>query len=168
MTARYKPYRGLFGTPFWTEGGALYWELLFWDMGFPKTPENKIGMLFWRMHRCARIIFSLSFHLEKMTPQQCIDFLVDRVGHERDNATAEVRRSFDGSYGPLYQIAYLIGARQFYALHHELVDSGKMKNREYHDWIYKENRIPVEMVRAILTNQKLTRDFKTSWRFLPN
>ena len=25
------------------------------------------------------------------------------------NATAEVRRSFDGSYGPLYQIAYLIG-----------------------------------------------------------
>jgi uncharacterized protein (DUF885 family) len=167
MTARYKPYRGLFGTPFWTEGGALYWELLFWDMGFPRTPEQKIGMLFWHMHRCARIIFSLSFHLEKMTPQQCIDFLVDRVGHERDNATAEVRRSFDGSYGPLYQIAYLIGGKQFYALHHELVDSGKMKNREYHDWIYKENRIPVEMVRAILTNQKLTRDFKTSWRFLP-
>ncbi|HEY3103031.1 MAG TPA: DUF885 family protein [Pyrinomonadaceae bacterium] len=168
MTARYKPYRGLFGTPFWTEGGALYWELLFWDMGFPKTPENRIGMLFWHMHRCARIIFSLSFHLEKMTPQQCIDFLVNRVGHERDNATAEVRRSFDGSYGPLYQIAYLVGGRQFYALHHELVDSGKMKNREFHDWIYKENRIPVEMVRAILTNQKLTRDFKTNWRFLPN
>ena len=167
MTARYKPYRSLFGTPFWTEGGALYWELLFWDLGFPKTPENRIGMLFWHMHRCARIIFSLSFHLEKMTPQQCIDFLVNRVGHERDNATAEVRRSFDGSYGPLYQIAYLVGGHQFYALHHELVDSGKMKNREFHDWIYKENRMPVEMVRAILTNQKLTRDFKTGWRFLP-
>jgi uncharacterized protein (DUF885 family) len=167
MNARYKPYRGLFGTPFWSEGGALYWELLFWDMNFPKTPENKIGMLFWHMHRCARIIFSLSFHLEKMTPQECIDFLVDRVGHERDNATAEVRRSFDGSYGPLYQIAYLIGGRQFYALHKELVDSGKMKNRPFHDWIYKENRIPVEMVRALLTNQKLTRDFKSSWRFLP-
>jgi uncharacterized protein (DUF885 family) len=168
MTARYKPYRALFGTPFWTEGGALYWELLFWDLGFPKTPENRIGMLFWHMHRCARIIFSLSFHLEKMTPQQCIDFLVNRVGHERDNATAEVRRSFDGSYGPLYQIAYLIGGRQFYALHHELVDSGKMKNREFHDWIYQENRMPVEMVRAILTNQRLTRDFKPTWKFLPN
>ena len=168
MNARYKPYRGLFGTPFWSEGGALYWELLFWDMNFPRTPENRIGMLFWHMHRCARIIFSLSFHLEKMTPQECIDFLVDRVGHERDNATAEVRRSFDGSYGPLYQIAYLIGGRQFYALHKELVDSGKMKNRPFHDWIYKENRIPVEMVRALLTNQKLTRDFKSSWQFLPS
>jgi len=168
MTQRYKPYRGLFSTPFWGEGWALYWELLLWDMNFPKTPENKIGMLFWHMHRCARIVFSLSFHLEKMTPQECIDYLVNRVGHERDNATAEVRRSFDGSYGPLYQIAYLLGGRQFYALHHELVDSKKMTNREFHDWILKENRIPVEMVRAILTNQKLTRDFKTSWRFLPN
>jgi uncharacterized protein (DUF885 family) len=165
MNARYKAYRGLFGTPFWTEGGALYWEMLFWDMNFPKTPENRIGMLFWRMHRCARIIFSLSFHLEKMTPQQCIDFLVDRVGHERDNATAEVRRSFDGSYGPLYQIAYLIGGLQFYSLHRELVDSKKLTNRAFHDWIYKENRMPVEMVRAILTNQKLTRDFRSSWKF---
>jgi uncharacterized protein (DUF885 family) len=165
MNARYKPYRGLFGTPFWTEGGALYWEMLFWDLKFPKTPENRIGMLFWRMHRCARIIFSLSFHLEKMTPQECIDFLVDRVGHERDNATAEVRRSFDGSYGPLYQIAYLIGGLQFYSLHHELVDSKKMTNRAFHDWIYKENRMPVEMVRALLTNQKLTRDFRSNWRF---
>jgi hypothetical protein len=165
MNARYKAYRGLFGTPFWTEGGALYWEMLFWDLNFARTPENRIGMLFWRMHRCARIIFSLSFHLEKMTPQECIDFLVDRVGHERENATAEVRRSFDGSYGPLYQIAYLIGGLQFYSLHHELVDSKKMSNRAFHDWIYKENRMPVEMVRAILTNQKLTRDFRSGWRF---
>jgi uncharacterized protein (DUF885 family) len=165
MNARYKAYRGLFGTPFWTEGGALYWEMLFWDLNFARTPENRIGMLFWRMHRCARIIFSLSFHLEKMTPQECIDFLVDRVGHERDNATAEVRRSFDGSYGPLYQIAYLIGGLQFYSLHRELVDSKKMTNRAFHDWIYKENRMPVEMVRAILTNQKLTRDFRSGWRF---
>ena len=34
MTARYKPYRGLFSTPFWSEGRALYWELLLWDMNF--------------------------------------------------------------------------------------------------------------------------------------
>ena len=64
-----------------------------WDMGFPRTPEERVGMLFWRAHRCARIIFSLKFHLGQMTAQQAIDFLVDRVGHERRNATAEVRRS---------------------------------------------------------------------------
>jgi uncharacterized protein (DUF885 family) len=165
MTARYKAYRGLFGTPFWGEGWALYWELLLWDRGFPKTPEDRIGFLFWRSHRCARIVFSLSFHMEKMTPQECIDLLVDRVGHERDNATAEVRRSFAGSYGPLYQAAYLLGGLQIYSLHKELVESGRMTDRAFHDTILKENRIPIEMVRAILTKQKLTRDFKTQWRF---
>jgi uncharacterized protein (DUF885 family) len=165
MAARYKTYRGIFSTPFWSEGNALYWELLLWDLNFAKTPENRIGMLFWRMHRCARIIFSLSFHLEKMTPQECIDLLVNKVGHERDNATAEVRRSFDGSYGPLYQIAYLIGGLQQYAMHKELVDSRKMTNRQYNDALLKENRIPIEMLRAAITNQKLTRDFATNWRF---
>jgi uncharacterized protein (DUF885 family) len=165
MTARYKPYRGLFGTPFWGEGWSLYWELLLWDMKFPKTPEDRIGFLFWRSHRCARIIFSLSFHLEKMTPQECIDLLVNRVGHEVDNATAEVRRSFAGSYGPLYQAAYLLGGLQIYSLHKELVDSGKMTNRAFHDSILKENRIPIDMVRALLTKQKLTRDYTSNWKF---
>jgi uncharacterized protein (DUF885 family) len=165
MGERYNTHRELFRTPFWTEGWSLYWEMLLWDDGFPKTPENRVGMLFWRMHRCARIIFSLSFHLEKMTPQECIDFLVNRVGHERDNATAEVRRSFDGSYGPLYQIAYLIGGLQQYYLHRELVDSHKMTNRQFNDALLHENRISIEMIRAVLTNQKLTRDYKTSWRF---
>jgi uncharacterized protein (DUF885 family) len=165
MTQRYRAYRSLFSTPFWTEGWSLYWEMLMWDMNFARSPENRIGMLFWRMHRSARIMFSLGFHLEQMTPEQCIDLLVTRVGHEPDNATAEVRRSFNGTYGPLYQCAYLLGGLQFRALHKELVESGKMTNRAFHDMILKENRIPVEMVRAILTGQKLTRDFSSGWKF---
>jgi len=165
MTSRYKTYRRPFATPFWLEGGALYWEMLFWDLGFPRTPENRIGMLFWRMHRCARIIFSLRFHLEKMTPEECIDFLVERVGHERDNATAEVRRSFTGEYSPLYQCAYMLGALQLRALRAELVGTGRMTNREFHDAILKENSIPIEMLRARLIGQPLDRGYRSTWRF---
>jgi len=164
MMERYKTYRHYY-TPFWIEGWALYWEMILWDMNFPRGPEDRIGMLFWRMHRCARILFSLNYHLGKWTPQQCIDFLVDRVGHERANAEGEVRRSFTTNYGPLYQLAYMTGALQFYALKKELVDSGKMTLKQYHDAVMMENSMPVEMVRAILKNTPLTRNFKTSWRF---
>ncbi len=111
------------------------------------------------------IIFSLGFHLEKMSPQECIDFLVNRIGHERDNATAEVRRSFTTSYGPLYQAAYLLGGLQLHALHREMVDSGKMTDRDFHDAILKENDIPIDMVRALLNGQSLTPDYTPSWRF---
>lgn len=165
MNARYRTYRSVFSTPFWGEGWALYWELLLWDMNFPRSPEDRIGMLFWRMHRCARIIFSLSFHLEKMTPQECIDLLVNRVGHEYDNAAAEVRRSFSGQYGPLYQCAYLLGGLQFRSLHRELVESGRMSNKQFHDMILRNNSIPVEMVRALLTDQKLVPSYKPQWKF---
>ncbi len=165
MASRYRTHRALFSTPFWTEGWALYWEMLLWDMNFAKSPENRVGMLFWRMHRSARIMFSLGFHLEQMTPQECIDLLVNRVGHEVDNATAEVRRSFAGNYGPLYQCAYLLGGLQIRALRRELVDTGKMSNRQFHDAILKENRVPIEMVRASLTKQRLARDFSSAWKF---
>lgn len=164
VNARNRTYRN-FNTPFWGEGWALYWELILWDLGFPQGPEDRVGMLFWHMHRCARIIFSLNYHMGKWTPQQCIDFLVDRVGHERANAEGEVRRSFVGRYPPLYQLAYLTGGRQFYALKKELVDSGKMSFKQYHDAVMGLNAMPVEMIRAILTNQPLKEDFKTSWRF---
>ena len=165
MTSRFNSHRRAFSTPFWGEGWALYWEMLLWDLGFPSTPEDRIGMLFWRMHRTARIIFSLSFHLERMTPQEAIDFLVERVGHERANAEAEVRRSFNGSYSPLYQVAYMIGGLQFRALHEQLVQSGEMTNRAFHDAILRGGRMPVEMVRARLLGEAPARDFESAWRF---
>ncbi len=166
MQSRHKTYRYIFDTPFWIEGWALYWELNLWDKGFAKSPEDRIGMLFWRMHRCARIIFSLNYHLEKMTPQQCIDFLVDRVGHEFANAEAEVRRSFTGGYGPLYQIAYMIGGLQLYELKNELIGSGKMTEKQFHDSVLKENSIPIEILRAILRQDDLSEDYRTNWKFM--
>ena len=165
MNNRNKPYRH-YRNPFWSEGWALYWELILWDMNFPRGPEDKIGMLFWLMHRCARIIFSLNYHLGKWTPQQCIDFLVDRVGHERENATAEVRRSFAGMYGPLYQAAYMLGGLQLRMLRKELVGPGKMTDRAFHDAVLRENAIPIELIRASLSPSiPLERDFKTTWKF---
>ena len=113
MQERYRTYRSPFRTPFWIEGWAVYWEMQMWDLKFPRTPEERIGALFWRMHRAARIIFSLNFHLEKMNAQECIDFLVNRVGHERENAVGEVRRSFESTYSPLYQAGYMLGAYSF-------------------------------------------------------
>jgi uncharacterized protein (DUF885 family) len=133
--------------------------MLFYDIGFPTTPEQKVGMLFWRMHRCARVMFSLKFHMGQMTAQQCVDFLVDRIGHERANAEGEVRRSFAGLYSTLYQAAYLVGGLQLRALHKELVDSGKMSDLEFNDAVLHEGTMPIEMVRVALTRPHLSANY---------
>ncbi len=165
MAARYNPHRRLFSTPFWNEGQSLYWEMFLWDHGFHVKPEDRVGALFWRMHRSARIMFSLRFHLGQLTPEQAIQFLVDTVAFERANAEGEVRRSFSGQYSPLYQIAYMIGGLQLRALHAELVDSGRMTERQFHDAVLQGGPMPIAMVRARLVGVPLTRDGPQPWRF---
>ncbi len=165
MNARYRPYRQRFDTPFWGEGNAFWWEMLFYSKGFDATPEERVGALVWRMHRSARVIFTMNFHLGKWTPQQCVQYLIDNVGFDSENDLAEVRRSFDGSVGPLYQSAYLMGALQFRELHHELVDSHKMTDRQFHDTILQEGPMPIELLRADMEGVKLTPDFQSSWKF---
>lgn len=162
---RYRDYRQMFSTPFFVEGWALYWEFRFWDLGWAKSPEDRIGMLFWRMHRCARIIVSLKFHLGEMKPSEMIDFLVDRVGHERMGATSEVRRYIGGLYSPLYQCGYMIGGLQVMALHRELVGSGRMTEKKFNDTLLTYGSIPVELIRAGMTDAPLKRDWRASWRF---
>ncbi|MEX1183692.1 MAG: DUF885 family protein [Gemmatimonadota bacterium] len=164
MSDRFNPHRAeLQRTPFWGEGWALYWELMLWDANFPRNNPDKIGMLFWRLHRAARIVFSMNYHLGNWSPQEAVDFLVERVGHERANAEAEVRRSAIDA--PLYQIAYMIGGLQFRELHRELVDSGQMTSKQFHDAVMQGGRMPVELVRARLDSRPLTADYQTQWRF---
>lgn len=165
MNARYNTHRRMFSTPFWNEGQSLYWEMFLWDHDFHVTPEDRLGALAWRMHRSARIVFSLSFHLGRMTPEECIEYLIDKVPFEPANLEAEVRRSFNGSYSPIYQAAYMLGGLQLRALYKELVMSKKMTDREFHDAILQGGPMPIAMVRARLANIPLTREGAAPWRF---
>ena len=130
----------------------------------PTRRRDRVGALFWRMHRCARIMFSLNFHLGKWTPQQCIDFLVDRVGHERDNAAGEsaapstaVRAALSGRL-PARRAAIARAARGTCGVRQN--DRSRLPRRRF-----EEGSMPVAMVRASLGNQKLTRDYRSDWRF---
>jgi uncharacterized protein (DUF885 family) len=165
QAARHGTHRRLFSTPFYVEGWALYWELRLWDLGWARTPQERIGMLFWRMTRAARIIVSLKFHLGKMKPAEMVDFLVGRVGHEKLGATSEVRRFIGDGFSPLYQAGYLLGGLQLKALHDELVKPGKMTEQQFHDAALAEGPIPIELLRAVLLKLPLTRDTAAGWKF---
>jgi uncharacterized protein (DUF885 family) len=162
--ARHRTWRAPFDTPFWIEGWALYWEMRLYDLGLARTPEDRIGMLYWRKHRCARIVFSLSFHLGRWSPRECVEYLIERVGHERAAAEGEVRRSFGGLYPPLYQAAYMLGGLQLRALHGEVVGSGRMTEKQFHDEVLRQNSIPIAVLRAALSTGPVAKVL-LAWRF---
>jgi uncharacterized protein (DUF885 family) len=164
MNQRYNAHRSLFNTPFYGEGWALYLEMLMWDQGFHATPEDRIGALFWRMHRAARIVFTMNWQMGRWTPQQCVDFLVSN-GHERYTAEGEVRGHIRNS-PPLYQISYLMGAIQLWSVYQDVVVQKKaMTIKQFNDRVIRTGSMPIEMVRALLINQPLTRDYRAQWKF---
>jgi uncharacterized protein (DUF885 family) len=160
---RYNTHRRIFGTPFYVEGWALYCELQFWNRGWARTPQERIGMLFWRMNRAARIIVSLKYHLGEMKPEEMIDFMVERVGHEKFGATSEIRRFITAS--PLYQCGYLLGGLQLMALHDEMVVPGGLTDLQFHDAVLQASTLPIELLRADLRKLPVARDTRPSWRF---
>lgn len=163
QAARHNQHRRIFSTPFYVEGWALYCELRFWDLGWARSPQERIGMLFWRMNRAARIIVSLKFHLGQMKPAEMVDFLVNRVGHEKLGATSEVRRFVIAP--PLYQAGYMLGGLQLKALHDERVRPGKLTEQQFNDAVLAENTMPIELLRAALLKLPLARDMQPSWKF---
>jgi len=54
---------------------------------------------------------------------------------------------------------------QIRALHTELVETGRMTEREFHDAILQGGTMPIEMVRARLTREPPAHDFVPSWEF---
>jgi len=162
--ARHKTWRDPFGTPFWMEGWALYWEMRMYELGLWQGPEDKVGMLYWRKHRCARIVFSLNFHLGRWTGPECVEYLIDRVGHERSAAEGEVRRSLSGGYGPLYQAAYMLGGLQLRALQRDLVGKQGWSEKRFHDAVLAQNSVPIAAVRLALLGGEVPRQ-PQPWRF---
>lgn len=168
--ARWRTWRRSFETPFWIEGWALYWEMRLYDLGLGRTPHDRVGMLYWRKHRCARIVFSLNFHLGQWSPAQCVRYLIERVGHEPAAAEGEVRRSIGGGYGPLYQAAYMLGGLQLRALHRELVEqglagpSGTWTERAFHDAVLQQNAMPIAVLRLALRPEPPAKA-AIGWRF---
>ena len=59
----------------------------------------------------------------------------------------------------------MIGGLQLRSLAHELVDGKKMSMQEFHDKILLGGPMPIELVRARLGGQAITRDMRSTWRF---
>ena len=114
--------------------------------GLGADAQDRIGMLFWRMTRAARVILTLKYHLGRITPEEMATFLIDRVGHEKLGARGEVRRFIQAE--PLYQVGYLIGGRQILAVHDEMVGPGKLSERQFHDAVLKQGPMPIELLRG--------------------
>ena len=77
-------------------------------LGLPNCDDVKTGVITYKIAAHAADMAKGHPQALRGRPHQGIDFLVEKVGHERASATGEVRRSSNGNYSPLYQAGYLL------------------------------------------------------------
>jgi uncharacterized protein (DUF885 family) len=151
---RSAPQRARFESPFYGEGWAVHCERTFDEHGFFKTPVERIGHLFWRLLRAARIVVSTKYHLNEMTAPQMVDFMVENAGLERSAAQAEVDRYM--TYSPLYQCAYLYGCQQIRDLRDECRKAwgSDFSELRFNTAILEQGSIPIHWVREALLSAR--------------
>jgi uncharacterized protein (DUF885 family) len=152
--ARRRPERARFHSPFFVEGWAVHTEIVFDQHGFFRTPRERIGHLFWRLLRAARIVVSTQYHLNAMTQTQMVDFMVENAGLERSAAQAEVDRYM--TYSPLYQCAYLHGATEIGRLEDDCRKAwgDQFSELRFHTQLVEQGSIPVVFAREALLGSK--------------
>jgi hypothetical protein len=59
----------------------------------------------------------------------------------------------------------MLGGLQIRSLYREFVESKKMSPKQFHDAVIQQNSIPIELVRAALTEEALSKEPISRWRF---
>ncbi len=84
--------RRVFGTPYFTEGWALYAERMMRERGFFTDPIQELFHLNATLFRAARIVVDTSLHLGEMTFDEAVGFMRTKAGLPEPTAKAEVGR----------------------------------------------------------------------------
>jgi uncharacterized protein (DUF885 family) len=104
--------------PIFSEGWGLFTEELMFELGFLKGDDVRLTQLRNRLWRAARVILDSSLHTGRMTFEEAVDFLVEKVRFERYAAELEV-----GMYirRPTYVLGYLVGMQELMSIRDEYV-----------------------------------------------
>jgi uncharacterized protein (DUF885 family) len=141
--------RRAFSTPMFTEGWGLYNEQLFQESGF--FPDEKIHLrqLQLRLWRNARVVYDVGLQTGRMTRDDAVKLMTDRVGFLKWAAEDEVDSAIAR---PGYFIGYFMGLSEILKMrdeyHHKV--GAAFTLRDFHDRLLKIGSLPPALVREEL------------------
>lgn len=137
------------GTPMFSEGWGLYNEQLFQETGFFPNERVHLRQLHLRLWRNARVIYDVGLQTGRMTREDAITLMTDKVGFLRWAAEAEV----DSAIGrPAYFIGYFLGMMEILKMRDEYraLRGDAFTLREFHDRLLSIGSMPPALVREVL------------------
>ncbi len=133
----------------YTEGWALYAELLGKEMGFFEDPLSDFGRLHYELLRAVRLVVDTGAHSKRWSREQMIDYMVENTPMSREDIVREVERYL---VIPGQALSYKVGMLKIL----ELRDKAKRELgprfdiREFHDAVLKDGAVPLPVLEDLV------------------
>ena len=150
--------RLVLGTPYFSEGWALYAERAMRERGFFEDPIQELQHLEASIFRAARIVVDTSLHMGEMDYEQGVAFMLAKTPMPEPTARAEVGRYCSW---PTQASAYLTGCLEILRIRGRFLEARGLGNvaakdvpieviREFHDRIAASGRMPVGLAEKVV------------------
>lgn len=134
------------GISIFSEGWGLYNEQLMRETGFYPNERIVLRQLQLRLWRNARVVWDVGIHTGRMTYEEAISLLSDRVGFLRWAAQLEI----DGSaQSPVYKIGYFLGMSEILKMREEYKQrtGDQFSLADFHEQLLKIGNMPPALMR---------------------
>jgi uncharacterized protein (DUF885 family) len=130
--------------PVFAEGWGLYAESLGDELGLYNNPYEKIAALGYELFRAARLVIDVALHTGKITREEAIKYMVEKVGLGEREATSEIERYMAD---PGQALSYKIGELKIKELRskYENILGKKFDIRSFHDALLLGGAMPLSV-----------------------
>ncbi len=139
------------GISIFSEGWGLYNEQLMQETGFFPNERIHLRQLQLRLWRNARVIYDVGMHTGKLTYEEAISIMTEKVGFLRWAAQLEIDSS---TASPGYFIGYFTGMMEILKMREEFkVKMGKQFSlKDFHDRLMKIGNMPPSLMSEAIFN----------------
>jgi uncharacterized protein (DUF885 family) len=136
-------------TSMFSEGWGLYNEQLFQETGFLPSERLHLRQLQLRLWRNARVIYDVGMQTGRMSRDEAVTLMTDKVGFLRWAAEAEVDSAIAR---PGYFIGYFMGMSEILKMREESRQrrGAAFTLKDFHDRLLKIGSMPPALVREAL------------------
>ena len=144
--------RALLGTPYFSEGWALYAEQVMREEGFFTDLRHEMFQYEATIFRAARIVVDTSLHSGEMSYDEAVTFMMERANLPEPTARAEVTRY---CAWPTQASAYLTGCLEILRIRDRYLAAAGGRSAEtlraFHDAMASSGKLPIGLAeRAVM------------------
>lgn len=139
------------GISIFSEGWGLYNEQLMLETGFFKAKPTQLRQLHLRLWRNARVIYDVGMHTGRLSYDEAIKLMTDKVGFLPWAAQLEVDAA---AASPGYFIGYFTGMKEILKIREEFKErrGEGYSLRDFHERLLKIGNMPPALMREALFN----------------